>query len=105
MRKFIAIATAAVMAMSLAACGSSSTATTTAAASGETQAAADAETTAASTGDAQYTIKLCHEQTDGDPIDEGCDKWAELIAEKTNGAVKMEVYPQASSELRLTLSR
>ena len=28
---------------------------------------------------AEYTIKLCTEQTDGDPIDEGCDKWAELV--------------------------
>ncbi len=96
MKKIIAIATAAAMAMSLAACGSSSTATTTAAASGETEAAkSEASAAAASTGDAQYTIKLCHEQVDGDPIDDGCDKWAELIAEKTNGAVKMEVYPSS----------
>ena len=28
---------------------------------------------------AEYTIKLCHEQVDGDPIDQGCDRWAELI--------------------------
>ena len=95
MKKIIAIATAAAMAMSLAACGSSSTATTTAA--GDSSAASEGEASAdtAATGDAQYTIKLCHEQVDGDPIDDGCDKWAELIAEKTNGAVKMEVYPSS----------
>lgn len=32
--------------------------------------------------DPEYTIKLCTEQTDGDPIDEGCDKWAELVDEE-----------------------
>lgn len=44
---------------------------------------------------ADYTIKLCTEQTDGDPIDEGCDKWAELVEEATDGAVKIEVYPSS----------
>lgn len=45
---------------------------------------------------ADYTIKICHEQVDGDPIDQGCDKWAELVAEKTNGAVQIEVYPSSA---------
>ena len=45
--------------------------------------------------DPEYTIKLCTEQTDGDPIDEGCDKWAELVEEATDGAVKIEVYPNS----------
>ena len=96
MKKVIALATVTAMIMSLAACGSSSTETTTAAA-GETQAEASTEAAAdtAASGDAQYVIKLCHEQVDGDPIDDGCDKWAELISEKTNGAVKMEVYPSS----------
>lgn len=44
---------------------------------------------------ADFTIKLCTEQTDGDPIDEGCDKWAELVAEATDGAVQIEVYPSS----------
>ena len=43
----------------------------------------------------KYTIKLCTEQTDGDPIDEGCDKWAELVDKATDGAVKIEVYPNS----------
>lgn len=43
----------------------------------------------------EYTIKLCTEQTDGDPIDDGCDKWAELVEEATDGAVKIEVYPSS----------
>lgn len=49
----------------------------------------------ASAADAEYTIKLCTEQTDGDPIDDGCDKWAELVSEATDGAVKIEVYPSS----------
>lgn len=52
-------------------------------------------TTGVAAADAEYVIKLCTEQTDGDPIDEGCDKWAELVAEATDGAVKIEVYPSS----------
>lgn len=52
---------------------------------------------------AEYTIKLCHEQVDGDPIDMGCDRWAELIAEKTNGAVAMEVYPSSQLGIKADL--
>lgn len=51
--------------------------------------------TTAVRADPEYTIKLCTEQTDGDPIDEGCDKWAELVDEATDGAVKIEVYPNS----------
>ncbi len=52
---------------------------------------------------AEYTIKLCHEQVDGDPIDQGCDRWAELIAEKTGGAVVMEVYPSSQLGIKADL--
>ena len=52
---------------------------------------------------AEYTIKLCHEQVDGDPIDQGCDRWAELIAEKTGGAVEMEVYPSSQLGIKADL--
>ena len=46
--------------------------------------------------DPEYTIKLCTEQTDGDPIDEGCDKWAtRLVDGWPDGAVKIEVYPNS----------
>lgn len=45
--------------------------------------------------DPEVTIKLCTEQTDGDPIDQGCDKWAELVSEATDGKVKIEVYPSS----------
>lgn len=44
---------------------------------------------------AKYIIKLCTEQTEDDPITQGNKKWAELVSEKTNGAVKIEVYPNS----------
>lgn len=47
------------------------------------------------TSGGEYVIKLCTEQTDGDPIDDGCDKWAELVSEATDGAVTIEVYPSS----------
>lgn len=48
-----------------------------------------------STSDGTYVIKLCTEQTDEDPITQGNKKWAELVREKTNGAVVIEVYPNS----------
>ncbi|MDC7288470.1 C4-dicarboxylate TRAP transporter substrate-binding protein [Blautia schinkii] len=45
--------------------------------------------------DAEYVIKLCYENNDGDPIDNGCDKWAELVKEKTDGAVEIQIYPSS----------
>lgn len=56
-----------------------------------TQAEKDAE----DSDSAEYVLKLCTEQVDGDPIDDGCDKWAELVSEATDGAVKIEVYPSS----------
>ena len=53
--------------------------------------------------EATYVIKLCHEQVDGDPIDEGCDKWAELVDEATDGAVKIEVYPSSQLGVKADL--
>ena len=52
-------------------------------------------TSEASNEGGEYVLKLCTEQTDGDPIDEGCDKWAELVKEATDGAVTIEVYPSS----------
>lgn len=42
-----------------------------------------------------FVLKLCYENNDGDPIDLGCDRWAELVKEKTNGAVEIQVYPSS----------
>jgi len=50
-----------------------------------------------------YVLKLCHEQTDGDPIDLGCDKWAELVSERTNGDVEIQVYPSSQLGVKADL--
>lgn len=92
MKKFLSFALAALMTMSLVACGSSPTP----AANASTSTAPESSLAASSTTEAKYVLKLCTEQTDGDPIDMGCDKWAELVSEATDGAVKIEVYPPAS---------
>ena len=93
MKKVFALILALVMALSLAACGGSGSTSTSAASSAPASSATSSAP--AASGEAQYVLKLCTEQTDGDPIDEGCDKWAELVAEATDGAVKIEVYPSS----------
>lgn len=65
------------------------------AAGAEGQAGSAEQGQGAASGEAQYVLKLCTEQTDGDPIDDGCDKWAELVEKATGGAVKIEVYPSS----------
>lgn len=93
MKKLFAIILTLSMLLALAACGAPSASTPTAVpAEAPVPAATDAP---AVSGEAQFVLKLCTEQTDGDPIDEGCDRWSELVAEATNGAVKIEVYPSS----------
>lgn len=91
LKKVTTFAILSAMTASLAACGGAPA--ETAPAAGAPSPAAN--TAAAGGGDAQYVLKLCTEQTDGDPIDDGCDKWAELVAEATDGAVEIQVYPSS----------
>lgn len=95
MKKFLSLALATLMTVSLAACGSSPA---PAASSGTSSASSSSQAVSSgssSTTEAKYVLKLCTEQTEGDPIDMGCDKWAELVSEATDGAVKIEVYPSS----------
>jgi len=99
MKKIVAIAMALAMMLGLTACSGGGNSSTSSAGSGNTEGSASAQTG----GEAQYVIKLCHEQVDGDPIDDGCDKWAELVSEKTDGAVKIEVYPSSQLGVKADL--
>lgn len=92
MRKFIAIATAAVMAMSLAACGSSSTATTTAAASGETQAAAD--NTQAAAGAVE--LKVAYADAEDSIFGKGAKAFAEKLEEVSGGTMTCQMFPNGT---------
>ncbi len=102
MKKLISILMAAVLCLSLAACGGEKAPADSGDATPPAQ-SGDTTPDTAPAGDAQYVIKLCHEQVDGDPIDDGCDKWAQLVAEKTNGAVTIEVYPSSQLGVKADL--
>ena len=105
MKKRIALLlTLAMAASSLAACGGSKPAETTAAAAAattaaETQAEAKAEETkAAAEGEDPYaalgdfTMMVGHAQPEGNPRYVSMEKFAEDVAEKTNGHVTVEVF-------------
>lgn len=79
MKKILSIALAAVMAAGvLTACGGSA----------ETPAASGAETT----GEKTFNFKLAENQPADNPVSQGMEKFAELVKEKTNGTVNIEVY-------------
>lgn len=97
MKKFLSAALSLTLALSLAACSSGTSG------NGSSSNTSNSNSGSSNTQNAQYVIKLCHEQVDGDPIDEGCDKWAELVSEKTNGAVSIEVYPSSQLGVKADL--
>ena len=80
-RRLVALALAGMMSMSVAGCGNTDE--------------KEGKSSVPESAKGEYVLKLCTEQTDGDPIDEGCDKWAELVKEATDGAVTIEVYPSS----------
>lgn len=102
MKKRIALLlTLAMAASSLAACGGSKPAETTAAATtaaAETTAEAKAEETKAAEGEDPYaalgdfTMMVGHAQPEGNPRYVSMEKFAEDVAEKTNGHVTVEVF-------------
>ena len=77
MKKFVSVLLAVLMVMSLlAGCGAGSDASAGDGATGKT-----------------VKVKLTHCQADGHPIDVAADKFAELVAERTEGRVQVTVYP------------
>ena len=49
----------------------------------------------AGTSQAETVLKLGHQNNPGHSIAEGADKFAELVSQKTNGEVKINVFPSA----------
>lgn len=82
MKKFLSLTLTAAMAMSMVACG------------GAASEAASASGSAAQAGAEPVTLRLGHTQSTTHLISESADKFAAMVEEKTNGAVKIEVYPQ-----------
>lgn len=87
MKKMIAFALSLVMIFTLAACGGGSAASTTAAPQADAQ-----QTTAASTGE-KVVIKLADVQAENDVETLFEYKFAELVSEKSNGRIEVQVYP------------
>lgn len=92
-------------AASLTACGGGSTGSTTAAGTTESAAAADsaADTTAAQAdagtepvaGDV-VTIQVGYENATSEPAAKAVEKWKELVESKSNGTIKMELFPNSA---------
>lgn len=78
MKKYLALLMAAVMTFGLAACGGSG-----------------AENSAAN-GEETYTLKMHMSVATTEPLYKSAEKFAELVTEKTNGNVKLELYPSSS---------
>ena len=90
MKKVLAMILAAAMVLALAACGGSSAPAPTAAPAA-TQAAAPAE--APSADDPQITLKLSFSTNEQDPRAIASVQFKEEVESKTNGSVKVEIYP------------
>lgn len=102
MKKVVALATAAVLALSLTACGSSSSSETKGAEPSSQEGTADegkdtGDTSAASmaSGDA-ITIQIGFENTLDEPIGQALVKWKELVEEKGDGSIKIELFANSS---------
>lgn len=95
MKRVLAFLLALTMLLTMAACStgksSSSAAAAASAKSSSASASAAAGSSAKTSGDV-VTIKLAHNVTIGGTEDQAAEKFAELVKEKTNGSVIVEVY-------------
>ena len=89
-KRITSIMLAAITVLSLIACGSSSSST---AESNTSETTTETEAKAVS-GDA-IVLTLNHDGAVDHPYNYGCEKFAELVAEKTNGEIQVEVYPSS----------
>jgi len=87
-KRLLSLVLAAVMCTGLAACGSSQS-SSSAAASSSSSASAEAEVPAGES----IVLTLNHDGATDHPYNYGAEKFAQLVAEKTNGEVTIEVYP------------
>lgn len=94
MKKAIALILSIVMVLSLAACG---TAAPAASAPAADVGSADANTAAAPAADKPIVLKLNHVQSNTDPCQEAFLQLADLVKERSNGSIEIQVY--ANGEL------
>lgn len=98
-RKYLALALAGIMTLSMTACGGKDASTTepanddAAVADDTADTSSDAEAPAAS-GDA-VTIQIGFENSISEPIGQALEKWQQLVEEKGDGSLKIELYPDS----------
>ena len=92
LKKLLALATASALAVTmLAACSSGSN--TSAGTTSDSNAGTSTSTPAPS-GD-KVTLQLGFEKSLSEPVGQAAEKWAELVAEKSNGTMELVLYPDS----------
>ena len=92
-KRLLSVLLAASMAVvAFAGCGSSGTTSGSASAAASGSASAAASTSAAATGEAEYAMISGTTTPDAHPYNLGLVKMGELLSEKTNGAVTLDVF-------------
>ena len=92
-KRVLSVLVAASMAVvAFAGCGSNGTTSGSASATASTSASASASTSAAATGEAEYAMISGTTTPDAHPYNLGLVKMSELLSEKTNGAVTLDVF-------------
>ena len=91
MKKVLALILALIMSLSLVACGAKETP----APEKEEAPKQEATTEAPAAADA-LVIRLAHVVADGSSLDQGLDEFARIVGEKSNGSIKVELYPNST---------
>lgn len=97
LKKLCALGMAGAMALSLAACGSTATTDTATADSTSTAAATDdTASTATTPAEGAITINVGYENATTEPAAKAVEKWKELVEEKSNGSIVLELFPNSA---------
>ena len=94
MKKLLTLTLALAMTLSLAACGNGNTSTPAPTAS--KPASSDSPTTSTPANTAAVTINVGYENAVTEPAAQACEKWKELVAEKSNGTINLELFPNST---------
>lgn len=92
MKKLLSLILASAMTFSLAACGGGSS---NSGGSDSSGGGANSSTPAASDG-AAVTINVGYENAVTEPAAQACEKWKELVAERSNGTINLELFPNST---------
>lgn len=92
MKKLLSLILASAMTLSLAACGGGSS---NSGGSDSSGGGANSSTPAASDG-AAVTINVGYENAVTEPAAQACEKWKELVAERSNGTINLELFPNST---------